>query len=415
MNSKDIIDAFTYVANEKGIDKISLTAIIEDLFLTLISKKFGEENEDKFSVIVNMDRGEIEIFQEKIVVEKITDKNNEILLKDALLIDNTLTVGEICIDILDPSTFGRRLINTAKHHLLNRIKDVEKKSVYDEFVNKVEDIYSGYVHQIQRNRIFISDENKNELILPKSGQIPNDRYKRGQQIRGLIESVDYSTKGLEIILSRTSNIFLKRLFELEVPEIDDGIIEIKAISREPGERSKVVVFSSDRRIDAVGACVGMKGNRIQSIVRELNGEKIDIINWSEKPEILISRSLAPANPINLLIDEEKPYAVAIFEDEDLAIAIGSNGQNIKLASDVTGYTIDVKKRSDYESSQEVDLKSISGLSEKILNVLADNNILTSKDFMKSEEEDLLKIKGFGAKTYEKTMLVVKEAISSTKE
>ena len=411
MNSKDIIDAFTYVANEKGIDKVSLTAIIEDIFLTLISKKFGEDNEEKFSVIVNMDRGEIEIFQEKIVVEKIQDSNNEILLKDALKIDNSMTVGEVCIDILDPSTFGRRLINTAKHHLLNRIKDVEKKSVYDEFVNKVHDIYSGYVHQIQRNRIFIADENKNELILPRSGQIPNDRYKRGQQIRGLIDSVEYSTKGLEIILSRTSNIFLKRLFELEVPEIDDGIIEIKSISREPGERSKVVVFSSDRRIDAVGACVGMKGNRIQSIVRELNGEKIDIINWSEKPEILISRSLAPANPINLLIDEEKPYAVAIFEDDDLAIAIGSNGQNIKLASDVTGYTIDVIKKSEYESNQEIDLNSIDGLSDKIVNILSDNNINTSKDFLTKDKDELLKVKGFGEKTYDKTKDIIKDSIS----
>ena len=412
MNSKDIIDAFTYVANEKGIDKASLTAIIEDIFLTLIAKKFGEDNEEKFSVIVNMDRGEIEIFQEKLVVEKIQDINDEILLKDALKIDKTMIVGDICIDILDPSTFGRRLINTAKHHLLNKIKDVEKKSVYDEFVNKVHDIYSGYVHQIQRNRIFITDENKNELILPRSGQIPNDRYKRGQQIRGLIESVDYSVKGLEIILSRTSNIFLKRLFELEVPEIDDGIIEIKSISREPGERSKVVVFSSDRRIDAVGACVGMKGNRIQSIVRELNGEKIDIINWSDKPEILISRSLAPANPINLLIDEEKPYAVAIFEDEDLAIAIGSNGQNIKLASDVTEYTIDVIKKSEYESNQEVDLSSIDALSEKIINLLSDNGIKTSKDFLTAEVETLLAIKGFGEKTYEKIKQIIQDALAA---
>ena len=412
MNSKDIIDAFTYVANEKGIDKVSLTAIIEDIFLTLIAKKFGEENEEKFSVIVNMDRGEIEIFQEKIVVEKVEDVNNDILLNDALKIDKTMAVGDICIDILDPSTFGRRLINTAKHHLLNKIKDVEKKSVYDEFVNKVHDIYSGYVHQIQRNRIFITDENKNELILPRSGQIPNDRYKRGQQIRGLIESVDYSVKGLEIILSRTSNIFLKRLFELEVPEIDDGIIEIKSISREPGERSKVVVFSSDRRIDAVGACVGMKGNRIQSIVRELNGEKIDIINWSEKPEILISRSLAPANPINLLIDEEKPYAVAIFEDDDLAIAIGSNGQNIKLASDVTEYTIDVIKKSEYESNQEVDLSSIDALSEKNINLLSDNGIKTSKDFLTAEVDTLLAIKGFGEKTYEKNKQIIQDALAS---
>ena len=412
MNSKEIIDAFTYVANEKGIDKTSLTAIIEDIFLTLISKKFGEENEEKFSVIVNMDRGEIEIFQEKLVVEKIQDQNNEIILNDALKIDNTMTVGEICIDILDPSIFGRRLINTAKFQLLTKIKDVEKKSVYDEFINKVHDIYSGYVHQIQRNRIFIADENKTELILPRSGQIPNDRYRRGQQVRGLIESVEYTTKGLEIILSRTSDIFLKRLFELEVPEIDDGIIEIKAISREPGERSKVVVFSSDRRIDAVGACVGMKGNRIQSIVRELNGEKIDIINWSDKPEILISRSLAPANPINLLIDEEKPYAVAIFEDDELAIAIGSNGQNVKLASDVTGYTIDIIKKSEYETNQAIDLSSIENLSDKIIKLLSENNIKTSKDFLIAEPDTLLDIKGFGEKTYEKVKQIIQEAIAS---
>ena len=411
MNSKEIIDAFTYVANEKGIDKNNLTAIIEDIFLTLITKKFGEENEDKFSVIVNMDRGEIEIFQEKMVVDTVKDTLNEITLEDAKKIDKTLKIDEICIDILDPGDFGRRLINTAKHHLLNKIKDVEKKSVYDEFRNKVETIYTGFVHQIQRNRIFINDENKNELILPKSGQIPNDRYKRGQQVRGLIESVDYSIKGLEIILSRSSNLFLKRLFELEVPEIDDGIIEIKCIAREPGERSKVVVYSSDRRIDAVGACVGMKGNRIQSIVRELNGEKIDIINWSDKPEILITRALSPANPINLLIDEEKPYAVAIFEDDELAIAIGSNGQNINLAQDVTEYKIDVIKKSEYETNQAIELTSIKALSEKIINILADNKISTSKDFLTAKKDDLLSIKGFGEKTLLKIEDTIKEALS----
>jgi len=411
VNSKEIIDAFTYVANEKGIDKMNLTTIVEDIFTTLIEKKYGEDNIDKFSVIVNMDRGEIEIFQEKIVVEEIADPLNEIILKDALKIDSTMTLGEICIDIIDPGDFGRRLINTAKHHLLNKIKDVEKKSVYDEFYNKVDQIYTGYVHQIQRNRIFISDENKNELILPKTGQIPNDRYRRGQQVRGLITKVDSSIKGLEIILSRTDNNFLKRLFELEVPEIDDGIIEIKAISRVPGERSKVVVYSSDRRIDAVGACVGMKGNRIQSIVRELNGEKIDIINWSEKPEILISRALAPANPVNLLMDEEKPYAVAIFEDDDIAIAIGSNGQNIKLATDVTGYTIDVIKKSEYEANQEVSLTDIDGLTPKILKLLKENNINTSKDFLTSEKDELLKMKGFGEKTLEKTTEIIREAVS----
>jgi N utilization substance protein A len=359
-----------------------------------------------------MDRGEIEIFQEKIVVEKVEDLLNEISLVDAHKIDNSLSIDDICIDILDPGDFGRRLINTAKHHLLNKIKEVEKKSVYDEFYDKVNNIYTGYVHQIQRNRIFISDENKNELILLKSGQIPNDRYKRGQQVRGIIESVESSLKGLEIKLSRTSDIFLKRLFELEVPEIDDGIIEIKSISREPGERSKVVVYSSDRRIDAVGACVGMKGNRIQSIVRELNGEKIDIINWSDKPELLISRALAPANPINLLMDEEKPYAVAIFEDDELAIAIGSNGQNIKLASDVTGYTIDVIKKSDYEGNQEVKLSDITGLTEKHLNLFKENKIVTSKDFLKTDRDVLLSFKGLGEKTLDKIETIIKNALSA---
>ena len=411
MNSKEIIDAFSYVANEKGIDKINLTSIIEDIFLILISKKFGEENEDKFSVIVNMDRGEIEIFQEKVVVEKVEDSLNEISLIDANKIDSSLVINDICIDILDPGDFGRRLINTAKHHLLNKIKEVEKKSVYDEFYDKVNNIYTGYVHQIQRNRIFISDENKNELILLKSGQIPNDRYKRGQQVRGIIESVESSLKGLEIKLSRTSDVFLKRLFELEVPEIDDGIIEIKSIAREPGERSKVVVYSSDRRIDAVGACVGMKGNRIQSIVRELNGEKIDIINWSDKPELLISRALAPANPINLLMDEEKPYAVAIFEDDDLAIAIGSNGQNIKLASDVTGYTIDVIKKSEYEGNQEVKLSDIDGLTEKHLKLFKDNKIKTSKEFLSTDRKELLSFKGLGEKTLDKIENIIKDALS----
>jgi len=412
VNSKDIIDAFTYLAREKGIDKNNLTLIIEEIFLALIGKKYGEEHLEEFSVIVNMDRGEIEIYQEKLVVDVISNPLYEILLIDALKIDKTLTSGEICIDILKPSDFGRRLINTAKNHMLHKIKDVEKKSVYDDFIQKVGDIYSGYVHQIQRNRIFVTDENKNELILPKPGQIPNDRYRRGQQIRGLIESVDYSIKGLEIILSRTNDDFLKRLFELEVPEIDDGIIEIKSISRDPGERSKIVVFSSDRRVDAVGACVGMKGNRIQSIVRELNGEKIDIINWSEKPEILISRALAPANPVNLLIDEEKPYAVAIFEDEDLPMVIGTNGQNIKLASDVTNYNIDVIKKSEYEGNQEVDLVSIKGLSDKHLSILSDNDIVTSKQFLSAEKDDLLSIKGMGEKTLLKIEEKIKDSLSA---
>tara|TARA_Y100001970_G_scaffold279114_1_gene385893 strand:+ start:828 stop:2063 length:1236 start_codon:yes stop_codon:yes gene_type:complete len=410
VDSKNIIESFSYVAKETGINKTNLATIIEEIFIILIQKKYGEENLDKFSVIVNMDRGAIEIFQEKMIVDKISDPINEILLDDAKLIDKTLEVGELCIDILDPSSFGRRLINTAKQQLFQKINEIEKKSIYDDFVNKVGLVYTGYIHQIQRDRIFVTDENKTEILLPKDQQIPNDRYKRGEQVRGIIKSVDFSIKGLEIILSRTSNEFLQKLFELEVPEIEDGIIEIKKIARVPGERSKVLVYSSDRRIDAVGACVGMKGNRIQSIVRELNGEKIDIINWSERPELLITRSIAPSKPVNLLLDEEKPYAVAIFEDEDLALAIGRNGQNINLTSEVTDYKIDVISKSDYLKDQEIELSSIDSLNKKVVKALADNDIKTSRDFFGKSDEELQEIKGIGPKTLENINIAINNEI-----
>ena len=410
MDSKIIIDSFSYVAKETGLNKEDLASIIEDIFLTLIGKKFGEDNLDRFSVIVNMDRGEIEIFHEREIVEELDNPISEILLEDARKIDDTLELGEICIDIIEPNSFGRRLINSAKQQLFQKINEIEKKSIYDDYYTKVDSIFSGYVHQIQRNRIFITDENKTEMLLLKEEQIPNDRYKRGEQVRALIKKVEFSTKGLEIILSRTSNTFLQKLFELEVPEIEDGIIEIKRIARVPGERSKVLVYSSDRRIDAVGACVGMKGNRIQSIVRELNGEKIDIINWSEQPEILITRAIAPSKPINLLIDEERPYVVAIFEDEELPLAIGRNGQNIKLTSEVTGYKIDVLSKSDYLQDQEIDLNTLESLSDKIVKTLADNNIKSSKDFLKSSDDDLNNIKGLGPKTIEKIKLSIEEAL-----
>ena len=410
MDSKIIIDSFSYVAKETGLNKSNLANIIEEIFITLIGKKYGEDNLDRFSVIVNMERGEIEIFHEREIVDEIDNSITEILLEDAKKIDDTLEIGEICIDIIDPGSFGRRLINSAKQQLFQKINEIEKKSIYDDYYNKVNNIFSGYIHQIQRNRIFITDENKTEMLLPKEEQIPNDRYKRGEQVRALIKSVEFSQRGLEIILSRTSNEFLQKLFELEVPEIEDGIIEIKRISRVPGERSKVLVYSSDRRIDAVGACVGMKGNRIQSIVRELNGEKIDIINWSEQPEILITRAIAPSKPINLLIDEERPYVVAIFEDEELPMAIGRNGQNIKLTSEVTGYTIDVISKTDYLLEQEVNLNKITSINVKILKSLNDNGIMTSKDFFSTTDEKLNEIKGLGPKTIEKIKNSIEEAL-----
>ncbi|MBC8214254.1 MAG: transcription termination factor NusA [Candidatus Marinimicrobia bacterium] len=401
MINKEIIEAFSTVAREKNLDRTNLGTIIEELFMTLIHKKYGEEREN-FSVIANMDKGEIEIYQEKLIVEEVTDPVIEISLEEALKVESDLMVGDPFIEVVDPSAFGRRLIHTAKQYLSQKIRDVEKQSVYDEYINQVGDIIMGYIHQVQKDSIFINLD-KVELRLPKSEQIENDRYFRGEAIRGIIKSVELTAKGPEIIMSRADNQFLVRLFEMEVPEIEDGIIEIKNVARVPGDRSKIVVFSSDKRIDAVGACVGMRGSRIQTIVRELNGEKIDIISWSDKPEILISRALAPAKPITLYLDEERPQVTAVFEDEELPIAIGRNGQNIKLASEVTNYKIDAVRKSDYEGTKNtvIYLDEIAGISTSQVEQLSDLNIHTSSDFLDIERSELLSIKGFGEKTIDR--------------
>ena len=411
MDSKQIIEAFTLLSKDKNVEKTYLASIIEDIFKSMLLKKYGEENEDIFSIIVNMERGDIEIFHEKLVVDVVKDEVREISIEDAIKTDDTLITGEMYIDIINPDSFGRRLISHAKQHLSTRIKDIEKESIYNDFNNKIDSIYSGYVHQIQRDRIFVTDNNKIEIILPKTEQIYNDHFKRGDQIRGLIKSVDLKFgKSPEIIMSRTSNIFLQKLFELEVPEIEDGIIEIKNIARAPGDRSKIVVFSSDRRIDAVGACVGMKGSRIQSVVRELNGEKIDIINFSEQPALIISRALSPAKPIDLYIDENKKIAVAIFNDDELAMAIGRNGSNLKLTESVTGFTIEAKSESQHSLSKSLNINDLSNLTDKFKKLLIENNINDTTTFLKTEKDVLLSLKGLGEKTLEKITLSIKDEL-----
>jgi N utilization substance protein A len=410
--NKEIIEAFSIVAKEKNIDRTNLSTIIEDLFMAMIYKKYGEER-DNFSVIVNMEKGEIEIYQERMVVDNVVDPVCEISLSDAHKVEPDLEIDDPFIDILSPEDFGRRLINTAKQHLAQRIRDIERESIFEDFNKKIGEIVVGSVHQIQRDRIFVNLEQA-ELVLPKTEQLPNDRYRRGESVRGVIKSVEFTSKGPEIMLSRSDNMFLERLFEMEIPEIEDGIIEIKAVSRSAGDRSKIVVHSSDQRIDAVGACVGMRGSRIQSVVRELNGEKIDIINWSTQPEILISRALAPAKPINLYIDEERPYVVAVFEDEELPIAIGRNGQNIKLASDVTGYVIDAVKKTDYEGTtiEAVYLDELPGITATQLELLSKNEIHTGEDFLSCDTSVLLDLKGFGEKTISKITTLIKDEIAS---
>lgn len=410
MIHREIIESFSAIAREKNIDRTHLGSIMEELFMTLIQKKYGEEYTN-FSVIVNMDKGTIEIYQEKTVVAEVANSVIEISVADAQAVEPELEIGDPFIEIIDPTNFGRRLISTAKQFLSQRIREIEKQSVYDEYDQLIGTIATGDVHQVRRDNVYINID-KVELRLPKTEQIPNERYRRGSTIRALIKTIEMSPKGPDIIVSRADNNFLVRLFEMEVPEIEDGIIEIKSVARAPGDRSKIVVYSHDRRIDAVGACVGMRGSRIQSIVRELNGEKIDIINWSEQPEILVSRSLSPAKPVNLLLMEDKPYIMAVFSDEELPTAIGKNGQNILLASQVTGYTIDAVKQSEYEGPKRrtIYLDELDGMRKSHIDILGQVDIHTANEFMETPEKDILALKGFGPKTYEQVKSLITQAL-----
>jgi len=395
--NKDIIDAFTQIAKEKNIDRNQLGEIIEDIFSNLMRKRFGEEAE--FDVIVNMDKGELEIYHEKVVVEEIEDPATEIDVDSAREIEPDLEAGDIFVDVLDPASFGRRLIANAKQNLYQQIRDIEKMHVYNDYKDRVDEIIMGDVHQVRRDAIFVNIE-KTELKMPRSEQIPSENYRRGQTVKAIIKDVVITSKGPDIIISRADSNFLKRLFELEVPEIYDDIVEIIKIAREPGDRAKVIVTSHDRRVDAVGACVGMNGSRIQAIVRELNNEKIDVIDDSSEIEVLLTRALSPAKPLLLEIDEENRHVQAIFDDDDIAIAIGKNGQNIRLASQVTGYEIDAVKYSEYEAlgEQVTYLDEIEGLHQGRVRSLMEAGIETVTEFLNTEKEDLLAIKGMGEKS-----------------
>ncbi|MCF7740325.1 MAG: transcription termination factor NusA [Candidatus Marinimicrobia bacterium] len=390
MISSEIISAFSSIAKEKNIERERLSEIIENVFTKLIEKKFGENA--NFDVIVNMEKGEIEIYHYRTVVEEVEDEINEISVEEAQEIEPDLEAGDPYVDIIDPGAFGRRNISHAKQILNQEIIKVERNVIYEEYKDKVGEVIIGDIHQIRRNAVYIH-LGKAELKMPRSEQIRGERYRRGDDIKVYIKDAVMTPKGPEIIASRADNRFLEILFENEVPEIYDQTIEIVKIAREPGDRSKVIVRSNDKRIDAVGACVGIKGSRIQAIVRELNNEKIDVINASSHPEILITRALSPAKPYMLEIDEEKKEALAIFEDDDISIAIGKGGQNIRLASEVTGYEIDAQKRSEYEMTgiEQLYLEDIEGIKEHEWKILNGVGIETAEELMDASRTDLMKI------------------------
>ncbi|MCK4903078.1 MAG: transcription termination factor NusA [Candidatus Marinimicrobia bacterium] len=396
MINRDLIEVFSEIAREKNIDRTELGSIIEQLFLYIIEKQNGDSS--NCSVIVNLDKGEIEIYAEKTIVDIVEDPNIEITLKDVLKKDGDLSdlqVGDPFIEVVDPRIFSRRIIAHAKQFFSQRIVDVERKYIYEDYANRVGEIVIGVVHQVQRDNIFINIDHA-ELRMPRWEQIPTEKFRRGDTTRAVIKSVEILAKGPDIVVSRSDNHFLFKLFEMEVPEIEDGIIEITKIARNPGERAKIIVNSNDRRIDAVGACVGMRGSRIQAIVRELNNEKIDIVNFSERPEVLITRALSPAKPIELHIDDERQYCVAIFDKDELETAIGKSGVNINLASQLTEYRIDAYSPKEYETflkNQEISLKSIPNFPKYAIKGLSDIYINNVATLLSANEKKLLTAEG----------------------
>ena len=392
MVNRELIEVFSEIAREKNVERSELASILEELFLYVIEKEYGDSS--NCSCIVNLDKGEIEIYAEKTIVEEIDDYKVEITLDEAITKEPEaadLEVGDIFVEVIDPRVFGRRLVVTAKQFFAQRLRDVERNYIYEDYANRIGEIVIGVVHQAQRDGVFINIEQA-ELRMPKNEQIQMERYRRGETVRAIIKSVEVTSKGPDIIVSRSDNHFLYKLFELEVPEIEDGIIEITSIARYPGERAKIIVKSNDRRIDPVGACVGMRGSRIQAIVRELNNEKIDIVNFSEQNEVLITRALSPAKPRQLFIDDDKNYCVALFDDDALDSAIGRSGMNVNLASKITDYKIDAYGVRQYERIQEdqnTKLLEIEGVDSSIAKTLDKNGISLVSDLLDSDMEKLL--------------------------
>ncbi|HSP87241.1 MAG TPA: transcription termination factor NusA [Ignavibacteriaceae bacterium] len=413
----DIVESFSQMVREKGIDKDVLGGILEEVFGLLIKKKYGEEA--KYSVVVNMDRGDIELFLEREIVEDVEDPNKQISIDEVNKKGNEdeLEVGDDYVEKLELVSLGRRLITLAKQSLNQKIREIEKDVIYNEYKELLGEIVVGDIYQIRKSDILVN-HNKNELVLPRNEQIPFERYKKGETVRAIVKEVKKGPSGPVIIVSRADNMFLRRLFEIEIPEIYDGIIEIKSIAREPGERAKVAVESQDSRIDAVGACVGMKGVRIHAIVRELNNENIDVINYSEDPFNFIQKALAPAKLKKIEIDEELKKATVNADSDQVSLLVGRNGVNIRLAMKLTGYEIEVireeKPFEEYEEDIElIDLKEELG--EEIYELLINHRYDTAIEVLTAGPEKLKEIESLDEAKINEIIEIIKSQFEEEEE
>jgi len=408
MENVNLIDTFSEFKELKNIDRATMMSVLEDVFKSMLLKKYGTD--ENFDVIINIDKGDFEIWRNREVVEddELEDANLQISLTEAKKIDDDYEAGEDFTDEVKLPDFGRRAILSLRQNLTSRILDLEKTNVFNKYKDRIGDIVTGEVYQVWKREILILDDEGNELILPKTEQIPSDYFHKGDVIRAVVTQVEMRNNNPVIILSRTSPIFLERLFELEVPEIFDGLITIKKIVRVPGERAKVAVESYDERVDPVGACVGMKGSRIHGIVRELKNENIDVINYTTNIQLFIQRALSPAKITSIKIDEDENKADVFLRPNEVSLAIGKGGLNIRLASQLTGYDIDAYRDSDQIDDEDVKLEEFSDeIEDWILSELKAIGCDTAKSVLELTAGDLVKRTDLEEETVEEVIKILK--------
>jgi len=391
MENIALIESFSEFKDDKLIDRVTLMAILEDVFRNALKKKYGSD--ENFDIIINPDKGDMEIWRNRVVVAdgEVEDENSEISLSEARKIEPDFEVGEDVSEEVKLIDLGRRAILALRQNLISKIHEHDNTNLYKQFKDLVGDIYTAEVHHVRPKMVVLMDDDGNEIVLPKDKQIPNDFFKKGENVRGIIESVELKGNKPQIIMSRTAPDFLEKLFEQEIPEVFDGLITVKKVVRIPGEKAKVAVDSYDDRIDPVGACVGMKGSRIHGIVRELGNENIDVINYTNNTQLYITRALSPAKVSSVKIDEENKKAEVFLKIEEVSKAIGRNGQNIKLASQLTGYELDVIREGIVEEEDDVELREFTDeIDEWIIEEFEKIGLDTARSILDQDVDDLVR-------------------------
>ena len=406
MENLALIESFSEFKDDKLIDRVTLMAILEDVLRNALKKKYGDD--DNFDIIINPDKGDLEIWRNRIVVAdgEVEDPNQEIALSEAQKIEPDFEVGEDVAEEVKLIDLGRRSILALRQNLISKIHEHDNTNIYKQFKELEGEIYTAEVHHIRHRAIILLDDEGNEIILPKDRQIPSDFFRKGENVRGIIESVELKGSKPAIIMSRTSPLFLEKLFEQEIPEVFDGLITVKKVVRIPGEKAKVAVDSYDDRIDPVGACVGMKGSRIHGIVRELGNENIDVINYTNNIQLFVTRALSPARVTSLKLDEENMRAEVLLKPEEVSKAIGRGGHNIRLAGQLTGYEIDVFREG---AEEDVELKEFSDeIDGWIIDEFSKAGLDTAKSILEQDVDDLVKRTDLEEETILEVIRILKE-------